>query len=221
MMLLARRLPSKIHSERPLLFNMTTVQTSTRQTFSSGAYTEVAYDSRDRIVSVAHRKGDATLLGSSTYVYANNGSLASRTDDGLTTSYTYDNADQLLSEVRPGYSAAYTYDGNGNRGTKSINGMAYTYSYDAGDKLQSVLSSSGDRLYTYDAAGRTTSIQSNAGTTAISYDYEGQITSITYPNLSTNTFTYNGLGGRVSKSDSEGSFAYVRDGARSDLARFS
>ncbi|BBO23688.1 conserved hypothetical protein [Candidatus Nitrosymbiomonas proteolyticus] len=50
-------------------------------------------------------------------------------------------------------------------------------------------------------------------TTTLAYDYESRITRITYPDQSTNTFSYNGQGTRVSKVDSTGTRTYLRDGA--------
>ena len=41
---------------------------------------------------------------------------------------------------------------------------------------------------------------------------KNRVTGITYPSSATNSFTYNGLGLRVSKNDSAGAFAYVCDG---------
>ena len=69
------------------------------------------------------------------------------------------------------------------------------------------------KSFTYDNAGRTKSVTTSAGTTNLDYDYEGRLTTITYPNTSTNTFTYNGLDTRVSKTDSLGTASYMRDGA--------
>ncbi len=69
------------------------------------------------------------------------------------------------------------------------------------------------KSYDYDAAGRTTSVTTGAGTTTLSYDYEDRVTGITYPNSTTNSFTYNGLDTRVGKVDSTGTATYLRDGA--------
>src|SRR5579884_693009 len=71
----------------------------------------------------------------------------------------------------------------------------------------------GGRILIYDAVRRTLSGTSSAGTTTLSYDYEDRVTSITLPGNITDTFTYNGLDTRVSKSDSTGSYTFRRDGA--------
>ena len=41
------------------------------------------------------------------------------------------------------------------------------------------------------------------------WDGDGRLSEIDYPNSSTNTFSYNGLGQRVGKLDSGGTFAYT------------
>ena len=46
----------------------------------------------------------------------------------------------------------------------------------------------------------------------LTYDAANRGDGITYPSSATNTFSYNGLGLRVSKSDSSGALAYVCDG---------
>ena len=55
-------------------------------------------------------------------------------------------------------------------------------------------------------------VETSAGTTSLTYDYESRVTGITYPNQSTNSFTYNGLDTRVGMSDSGGSKSFLRDG---------
>ncbi len=47
----------------------------------------------------------------------------------------------------------------------------------------------------------------------VAYGYESRVTGITYPNSSTNSFTYNGLDTRVGKTDSAGTKTFRRDGA--------
>lgn len=66
--------------------------------------------------------------------------------------------------------------------------------------------------FTYDSARRTTAVETSAGTSSLTYDYESRVTGITYPNQSTNSFTYNGLDTRVGMSDSGGSKTFLRDG---------
>lgn len=96
----------------------------------------------------------------------------------------------------------------------SLFGRSVAYTNDDGDKLTQVVRCGVTiKSFGYDAAGRTTSVVTSAGTTSLTYDYESRVTGITYPNSSTNTFTYNGLDTRVGKVDSAGSTTYKRDGA--------
>jgi RHS repeat-associated protein len=179
-----------------------------REYFHSGAYAGYAYDARSRLTTSNHlNSGGSFWL--ETYTYDGVGNMTSRASGGVTTTYTYDDVDQLVTESRTGYSASYTFDANGNRLTKTLNGVTEIYSYDDGDKLLSA----GGKTYGYDAAGRTTSVTSGGQTTTLAYDFEGRLTQITYPNLSTNTFSYNGLDTRVSKVDSGGTRTYLRNGA--------
>jgi RHS repeat-associated protein len=139
--------------------------------------------------------------------------LASRTDnDGSVTSFGYDNANQLTSEARStpnAYTATYAYDSNGNRTSKTIGGVETDYTYDSHDHL----TAAGTKSYAYDANGNCTSVTLNNQTTTLAYDYNNRIGQITYPNSSTNTFQYNGLGLRTQKVDSTGTRNYVCDGA--------
>ncbi|MBI3721580.1 MAG: hypothetical protein HY248_03425, partial [Fimbriimonas ginsengisoli] len=176
---------------------------------SSGAYTDLGYDSRSRITGVTHKNSSASVISSESYVYDSASNLSSKTVDSATTTYGYDAIDQLTSETAPTFTATYTYDANGNRTSKTQGGVTDTYTVDSGDKLTSTSTKS----YAYDAAGRTTGVTSGGQTTTVAYDYEDRITSITYPSTATNTFTYNGLDTRVGKVDSAGTKTYKRDGA--------
>jgi RHS repeat-associated protein len=61
---------------------------------------------------------------------------------------------------------------------------------------------------------RTTTIDQDARTSwSVSRAFEDRVTGITYPNSTTNSFSYNGLDTRVGKTDSSGTKAYRRDGA--------
>ena len=128
-------------------------------------------------------------------------------------------------------SAPCALNANGNRLTRTVAGVTENYSYDDqsaaeiqpkgnepanrdADKLLDVkVGGVTQKSYGYDSAGRTTSVVTSAGTTTLAYDYESRVTTITYPNSSTNTFTYNGLDTRVGKVDSAGTAIYKRDGA--------
>jgi RHS repeat-associated protein len=156
--------------------------------------------------------GNSTI-SSQAYTYDDTSNVLTHTQAGVTTTYGYDDIDQLISESRTGYSASYTYDANGNRLTRTVNSVTEHYYYDDADKLDEIkVGGSTVKDFSYDAAGRTTSVTTGAGTTTLAYYYESRITTLTYPNASTNTFTYNGLDTRVGKADSGGTKTYKRDG---------
>ena len=80
------------------------------------------------------------------------------------------------------------------------------------DKLLSITGGPNPRTYTYDAAGRTKTIVAGQDVTTFDYDYDGRATSITYPNASSDSFGYNGLGARISSSGVNGSKTFRRAG---------
>jgi YD repeat-containing protein len=49
--------------------------------------------------------------------------------------------------------------------------------------------------------------------TSYGYDFDDRLKQITFPNSSTNTFTYNGFGARVGKTDSGGTVSFLLAGA--------
>lgn len=185
-----------------------------RKTFGNGQTETFTYDERSRAVGNILRNSGGQIQRSRSFGFDAAGRVVSSVTNSQITSFAYDPLGQLVSETRPGYSASYTYDGNGNRLSRTVNGNLDTYTYDAGDKLLRVQSRNGTVDYTYDAAGRPTAITGPGGTQNLAWDVNSRLTQVTYPGAATNTFAYNGFGARVNKSDSLGSKAYLRDGAR-------
>ena len=64
----------------------------------------------------------------------------------------------------------------------------------------------------YDLNGNQTALNVYGGAYGFTYDDEDRLTSLTLPGGGTNTFTYNGLGLRVGKVDSTGTYIYICDG---------
>ncbi len=107
----------------------------------------------------------------------------------------------------------FTYDKNGNRKTQTVGGaVAQSFTYDAHDKLTS--GTAGNETDGYDPNGNTTTVTINGVTYRDAYDDEDRLISVTPPGYTSplDTYTYNGLGLRVGKVDSTGTYSYVCDG---------
>ena len=176
---------------------------------ANGTYSLYDYDGIERLHSLIHKNPQDQTLWSEIYSYDDVSNITGVNMNGVDIAYGYTDLNQLHSETRPGFDALYWYDDNGNRQDTLINGIAAHYSYDNADKLQTV----GATTFHYDLAGRCYKRTDSSGDTLFDHDYEDRITKITYPNLSCNTFTYNGLGSRVGKSDSTGSYTFFRNGS--------
>ena len=168
-----------------------------------------SYDSSTGDLLQIEAKNTSTnaVISRQTYTFDALGRKTTETlADGSVRSFSYDTAGQLTAEVRTGtnaYSVGYSYDAAGNRLTKTLGGVTEYYDYDAANKLQSA----GVKSYTYDDAGNTTSVTTGSDTTTLSWDGAERMTGITYPSSATNSFTYNGLGQRMGKTDGSGSIS--------------
>jgi YD repeat-containing protein len=95
-----------------------------------------------------------------------------------------------------------------------VNGVTETYFVNERDELRRIEAGGvPTRTFAYDLAGRMTSSATSAGTTSYSYDAFGRLTSIVYPDLSVDSFAYNGMGARVGASGASGARTFRRAGA--------
>ena len=173
-----------------------------------------AYDACDEVTSIGYYNPGGNGQNFLSYSYDPAGNVTVCNQGWYTTTYGYDGADQLVSETGGGTYApptlVYTYDHNGNRLTQTQNGtQVQSFTYNAHDVL--VSGTAGNETPGYDANGNETSNSIYGGTYHETYDDEDRLTSITGPGY-TDTFTYNGLGLRVGKTDSTGTYSYVCDG---------
>ena len=150
------------------------------------------------------------------YTYDPAGNLLTDDQGFFNTRYLYDGADQLTGEVGGGTYATptlgYTYDHNGNRLTQTSGGsQVQGFTYDAHDKL----TGGTNETATYDPNGNLKSDTLTGQT--FTYDDEDRLTGISGPGAGgaayTDTFRYNGLGLRVGKTDTTGTYSYLCDGA--------
>ncbi len=186
----------------------------TRKTKGNGDFETYAYDAAGQTTGIGYWFADGILARSLSYAYTPAGSIQTRAEGNRTTTYGYDGADQLTGEATTGdypYSLGYSYDGNGNRLTQTSNGsLAQQFTYDAHDKLTG--GTAGGETDGYDANGNETSVSIYGSAYRDTYDDEDRLVSVALPGGVVDTFTYNGLGLRVGKTDSTGTYAYVCDG---------
>jgi len=185
--------------------------TLSSKTLANGLSLVYGYDAADQVNDL-HFGSQAGAYGHH-YTYTPGGSLASRSEsDGGVNTFGYDGADQLVSETRTGpvpFTHGYTYDHNGNRLTQTQNGVqVQSFSYNGHDVMTSGINETPSWDYNGNEIGDTL----NGQHTTYTYDDEDRMTSVTLPDGHTDSYTYNGLGLRLTKSDPSGSYAYFTDG---------
>jgi RHS repeat-associated protein len=170
--------------------------------------TSYSYDAAGRILTAT-----APDTGVTTYTYDDAGSVKTRRDDNQhTTTYVYDDAGRLASETGPdpdggGPQSApvtsYTYDPNGNRLTMT-------------DPNGNATGTAGDGVttYGYDRANRLTSIDYSDQTSDVSFTYDGVGNRLTMADGSgTETRSYDGLDRLLTVTRGSNAFSYLYDGA--------
>ena len=170
-----------------------------RKDKGDGDYETYGYDVANQMIGIGYYWFDGTLRNSRIYTYNAAGNLAKDDQGFYALSYLYDGAGQLTGEVssgpNPPPALGYVYDQNGNRPGQTSNGsVVQSFTYDAHDKL----TAGTGETPAYDLNG---SLQSDTLTgQTFAYDEEDRLTNVSGPGY-TDTFTYNGLGLRVGKSD--------------------
>jgi RHS repeat-associated protein len=170
----------------------------------NGVSATYGYDSLDRVLSMAWKKGTAPAFASWAYGYNPRGQRTSSTDvTGRESAYGYDDASRLTSEAvtgDPSGNGALTYviDPVGNRSSRTSTLAALgaqSFSYDPNDEL----TTDG-----YDLNGNTTS----AGGHTYGYDFENRLVS---KDGGVVTIVYDGDGNRVAKTVGGVTTKYLAD----------
>jgi YD repeat-containing protein len=154
-----------------------------------------------------------TFPGSRTvsYGYSNVGNRSSITYPGGSNqvAYGYDAANNLTSVTDwNSQQTTYAYNNAGYLTTVTIHsgtGVVGTYGYDNADRLTSVSwvkggSTLASATYTLDNVGNRTQRVDQLGTHTYGYDNLYRLTSVTYPGPSTDSYTYDAVGNRLSKN---------------------
>lgn len=161
----------------------------------------IGYDSLARVQS-----RNQTINGHSTYDFVlthnNVGRIVQKVEtvdgDSHVFDYTYDADGRLTEVVRNGtLIESYTYDVNGNR----LSTLFATASYDSQDRLISY----GDVSYAFDVDGYLT----QRGSDTFEYSSRGELISATLGGATTITYSYDGIGRRVGRTDSSGTYQYL------------
>jgi YD repeat-containing protein len=175
------------------------------------------------LTGVSHVTSGSAVIASYAYTYNSDGRKTQATlADGSYYTYGYDSAGQLTSEslnsggtgtvgALHGYTYTYAYDAAGNRSSKYNGTSTESYTYDSANKL----TAAGVKSYAYDNAGSVTSVYNSTSgiTTTLGYDGESRMTTASNNPSSgaySDTFGYNGMDQRYTKTDSTGSFGYTR-----------
>ena len=152
-------------------------------TYADGHGFSYEYDSFGRVVKQTFSDGFVQQ-----YEYDDLGRISRMTDKNgkLLVSLEYDAVTGMLVSrtFGNGTSVHYTYDLNGNV-------LSITHKGKDGSVLETF-------QYTYDADGRRTQVESSEGVEAYTYDLAGQLIAVTNPDGSSETFTYDAVGNRVS-----------------------
>ena len=165
------------------------------------------YDNANRLTSV----------NGQTYQWDDNGNLL---NDGPST-YVYDAANRLTSVSNQSSVSSYQYNGLGDRLSQTVDSVTTNYVLDMNAGLTQVLAD-GTNTYTYDIANRLTSVNGqtytwdnngnllNDGTSTYTYDAANRLASVTQ-GTTLSSYTYNGLGDRLSQTVNSTTTNYVLD----------
>jgi RHS repeat-associated protein len=203
----------------------------------NGTVVKHEYDGANRLTKITHwpgTVGQGNPLDSFAYQYDAHGNRTRLTfADNSYIQFYYNSIDELEVEVWREADGTeyrrieYFYDPNGNRTRRVLteyengNPVVTTtdYEHNAGNQVTEATTGSETITFQHDNNGNLTEKQEATGTTVYAWDYDDRLTGITFPDLSTNAFGYNGQHRRVEKEDSEGTKKYEWDGLNVLLER--
>jgi len=192
----------------------------------NGTYTKYTYDSAGRLIGLANKKSDGTVINSYSYTLDGVGNhvnvtanepLTAPTLTTVNLSYSYNKANRILNAG----STTFTHDGNGNMLSQNDNGTVTGFTYDAENKLTGA-SGLIVATYLYDAMGYRRSATRNGITTRYVLDVNGSMeNTLMETDASNNPIYYyiqgNGLLYRIKASDNSVQY-YQYDSRGSTIA---
>nr|WP_319396083.1 DUF6531 domain-containing protein [uncultured Desulfobacter sp.] len=171
--------------------------------------TRYAYDLNDRVIQIINKKSDGNIISSFEYVYDPVGNKLQMTDNEGVHTYSYDKINQVTTVNYPdGTYRGYSYDEAYNRSQLITPSATIDYTYDENNRMLTA----GAKNYTYDNNGNQLTETVHGLTTTFLYNAQDQLYQITYPDNSSNEFSYNASGQRISKKDSSGILKFIYDG---------
>jgi RHS repeat-associated protein len=183
--------------------------------YSNGVTATYEYNAGNHLTKIEYEKSDGTILASYEYTLGSKGEKLSCQELDRKVTYTYDELDRLTSETveKNGTTSvtSYTYDANSNRSTMTKDGVVTNYIY---NELNQLIQA-GSVVYTYDNAGNLVA-QSDNGALVASYEYNARNQMVkaivnTVSGTLTETYTYNYLGDRTSKTSNGVTTYYTLD----------
>jgi RHS repeat-associated protein len=223
------------------------------QTDGSGNTTTFHYNAANLVTAKIDAEGNGNPSRTESYTYYMNRLMSAKTDrNGVITEYTYDIFGRLKSEDAGGEIQTYTYDNNGNllQMTDSMGTTIRTYdqlnrntsktvpdigksiyTYDIVTEAEGTYSErttdpkGNITLKTYDKAGRLSAVTVGEETTSYEYLANGNRSKVTYPDGTTETYSYNRKNQVISLTNAKANgtvisyFQYTYDDAGNQLTK--
>jgi RHS repeat-associated protein len=205
--------------------------------FPNGVSTAYSYNQDNSLKQVVNKSTNSSIISQHDYTYDGVGNRLIHTEKigTTTTSYSYlYNELNRLTQVGNGNAAQqenYSYDTLGNRTTKQVNATTPSitaYVYDAANQLTEIHQDSPTGLLTggmvYDANGNMTKKCEGTGVTVsptdctgsdtltIGYDALNRLLSVAKTGISTQSYSYDDLGRRITKTVGSTTTNYLYSG---------
>jgi len=172
-----------------------------------------SYDLNNRLIQKTYSDNTTVV-----FQYDDAGNMTYAGNQNIAYNFTYD-ANNRITRITDSNSRTiqYTYDAAGNRASMVTPGnKTTTYTYDNNNQINQIATDLGNFTFTYDAANRRiTRTFPNGTTSTYAYDDDSRLTGITTTHGGTTidsaTYTLDGVGNRLSKTQQSVTTAYSYD----------